>query len=527
MIAVVAVAAAGVAAGVAEANSGRDGGAASAGGSGRTATAVVVRTTLVNTVQVGGSIGYAGSYSIAAPSGAGGQEIAQQRLTVRQDEQALSADERAESDTASADSQQVAADGSDVSSDRSALAADRVQARKACAGAGVSSAACSQAQQNVVQDQTALRQARQQLTASEMAAKTDHDQDQAKVGADQTKLSGDRASLASLRATQAIGGTTYTWLPQPGQVIRQGQRVYAVSEEPVPLLYGPVPAYRPFYLGMSDGADVAELIRDLIRLGYGAGLARSDHYSAATAAAVARWQKALGVPATGEILLGAVVFEPGPIRVSSVTPAPGAAYGAGGGGAGGGSGGGTVLTATGTTPVVTVDLGVTQEYLVRPGDGVSVVLPDGTTTVGGRVQAVGSVASCPGGGSTGTGNGGTAGGGSPTGGSPCSSAGSNGGAGSNSSATVTVTITLDHPPRGAAFDQAPVNVNITSQRAANVLAVPVSALLALQGGGYAVQVVTGGTSHLVGVTTGLYSSTLVQVSGPRLAAGMRVEVPSS
>ena len=60
-----------------------------------------------------------------------------------------------------------------------------------------------------------------------------------------------------------------------------------------------------------------------------------------------------------------------------------------------------------------------------------------------------------------------------------------------------------------------------------MLAVPVNALLALQGGGFGVEVVTGGTSHLVGVTTGLYSNTLVQISGSGITAGMRVEVPSS
>ncbi len=92
---------------------------------------------------------------------------------------------------------------------------------------------------------------------------------------------------------------------------------------------------------------------------------------------------------------------------------------------------------------------------------------------------------------------------------------------------MTVTITLDKTPPGAALDQAPVNVNITSQRADNVLAVPVNALLALAGGGFGVQVMTGDTSRLVGVTTGLYSSTLVQVSGLGIRAGMRVEVPSS
>jgi hypothetical protein len=184
-----------------------------------------------------------------------------------------------------------------------------------------------------------------------------------------------------------------------------------------------------------------------------------------------------------------------------------------------------VLAASGTTPVVTVDLDVTQEYLVRPGDAVSVVLPSGTSTVGGRVASVGNVATCPGGSGTGTGSGASSNGG--TGGpSPCSAAGSNGGAGSNSPATVTVTITLDHALRGAGLDQAPVNVNITQQRADHVLAVPVNALLALRGGGYGVDVVTGrGAVRLTGVSTGLYTSSLVQVSGAGIRAGTRVEVP--
>jgi peptidoglycan hydrolase-like protein with peptidoglycan-binding domain len=301
------------------------------------------------------------------------------------------------------------------------------------------------------------------------------------------------------------GGGVYTWLPEPGAVIKQDQPLYSVGNVPVPLLYGSLPAYRQFDAGMSDGADVGQLTRDLIALGYGDGLTQSDHFSSATAAAVQRWQKALGLQATGEIPLGDAVFEPGPIRVTSVTPAVGTP-----------AGGGVVLTATSTTPVVVVDLDVSEEYLVKPGDTVTVVLPDGTTTVGGHIETVGTVAACPGGGGVGTG-----GGNGSAGQSPCSSTGS------NSSPTVTVTISLDSTPAGATFDQAPVNVNITTQTADHVLAVPVNALLALQGGGYGVDVVTGKTSHLVGVTTGLYSDTLVQVSGSGLTVGTLVEVPSS
>ena len=70
--------------------------ASSPGGPATTAT--VVRTNLINTVQVGGSIGYNGSYTVAAPSGASASTIAQDQQAVAADDQALSADEQAESD---------------------------------------------------------------------------------------------------------------------------------------------------------------------------------------------------------------------------------------------------------------------------------------------------------------------------------------------------------------------------------------------------------------------------------------------
>jgi peptidoglycan hydrolase-like protein with peptidoglycan-binding domain len=299
------------------------------------------------------------------------------------------------------------------------------------------------------------------------------------------------------------GGEVYTWLPEPGEVIKQDEPVYSVGDEPVPLLYGSIPAYRAFSVGMSDGADVGQLTHDLIALGYGAGLAQGNRYSSATAAAVQRWQSAVGLSATGEIPLGEVVFEPGPIRVTSVAPSVGAPAGSG-----------TVLTATGTTPIVVVDLGVSEEYLVRSGDAVTVVLPDGTTTVGGHIETVGTVATCPGGAGLGNGAG-------SADQSPCSSGGG------NATPTVTVTVTLDRTPPGAALDQAPVNVNITTQQAAHVLAVPVNALLALVGGGFGVEVVTGNTTRLVGVTTGMFDASLVQVSGSGITVGTRVEVPSS
>jgi len=148
---------------------------------------------------------------------------------------------------------------------------------------------------------------------------------------------------------------------------------------------------------------------------------------------------------------------------------------------------------------------------VKPGDAVSIVLPDGTSTVGGHIETVGNVATCPGASNDSADL------------SPCSSSGS----GTNSTPTVNVSITLDSPPTMATLDQAPVNVDVTTQRADDVLAVPVNALLALRSGGFGVDIVAGTTSHLVRVTTGLYSNTLVQISGSGIGVGARVEVPSS
>jgi Putative peptidoglycan binding domain len=528
IIAVAVLAAAAATAGVAMASGGSKDSPASSSGGGSLSTAAVVRTDLINTVQVGGSIGYNNSYTITAPSPgssstltADQQAVTSDQAAVPADQQTLAGDQQAATDGTGSGSQTTAADQADVTTDQSLLRTDQAKENYDCANTsstltGPETQACASDKTQVRTDQATLAAAQQKLAADQQSTRTSGDGARAKVAADQVKLHGDQAklandqtTLASLAATAANPGTTYTWLPKTGQVIKEDQAVYTVSSLPVPLLYGSIAAYRPFETGMSDGPDVGELTHDLISLGYGAGLTQSDHFTSATAAAVARWQHALGLPATGKILLGDVVFEPGPIRVTTVTPATGEAVG-------GASGGSTVLTATATTPVVTVALAVTQEYLVKPGDTVSVVLPDGTTTVGGQVETVGDVAVCPSGSSTGTGN-------SPADQSPCSSSGS----GSSSTPTVTVTISLDSTPPGATLDQAPVNVNITSQRADNVLAVPVNALLALAGGGYAVQVVTGSTSHLAAVTTGLYSSTLVQVSGAGITAGTLVEVPSS
>jgi hypothetical protein len=77
------------------------------------------------------------------------------------------------------------------------------------------------------------------------------------------------------------------------------------------------------------------------------------------------------------------------------------------------------------------------------------------------------------------------------------------------------------------LDAAPVNVGITTDSVKNVLAVPINALLALNDGGYAVEVDQGGSRHVVPVKTGLFddSDSLVEISGSGIDAGTNVVVP--
>jgi hypothetical protein len=93
-----------------------------------------------------------------------------------------------------------------------------------------------------------------------------------------------------------------------------------------------------------------------------------------------------------------------------------------------------------------------------------------------------------------------------------------------------VDVTPSHPVATGTWDQAPVQVGITTATVRGALVVPVTALLGQAGGGYAVEVVGGGArNHLVPVSLGLFDDAegLVQITGPGLAAGEEVVVPTT
>jgi hypothetical protein len=75
-----------------------------------------------------------------------------------------------------------------------------------------------------------------------------------------------------------------------------------------------------------------------------------------------------------------------------------------------------------------------------------------------------------------------------------------------------------------------VQVGITTTSVPNALVVPVTALLAQSGGGYAVEVVgAGARNHLVPVSLGLFDDAegVVQVTASGLVAGQEVVVPAT
>jgi peptidoglycan hydrolase-like protein with peptidoglycan-binding domain len=313
-----------------------------------------------------------------------------------------------------------------------------------------------------------------------------------------TVIRGSLSSRTSVNGTLTYAGShsvvnqaagTLTALPAVGDVIEPGEVLYRVDGDPVVLLEGNVPAYRTLVQGLS-GPDVRQLNADLVDLGYATGATldpASDVFGSETSRALRRLQARVGLEPTGVLLLGQAVFLPSGVRVTEVSGTSGTPA----------EQGGSVLSATSTARQVSVKLDAAQQGLVEVGDGVRITLPDGATTPG-EVSRVGTVATTP----------------SET---------------EDASPTIPVRVTLTHPGSIGQLDQAPVLVSITTDSVEDALVVPVTAIVGKSGGGYAVEVSSGGSRHLVPVELGLFDDVegMVQVTGSGLHEGDQVVVPSS
>ncbi|MEU6863523.1 peptidoglycan-binding protein [Streptomyces sp. NPDC046876] len=302
---------------------------------------------------------------------------------------------------------------------------------------------------------------------------------------------------AQERKLNVAGPGLLTWAASAGTTVERDGRLYDVGGRPVRLMYGTTPMYRQLRTG-DKGEDVKQLKRNLLALGYGTGLDPEDGtFTAGTATAVKRWQKAHGAAETGEVGKEDIAFASGPQRVqrgdTQVGDEPGP--------------GKPVLTLTGTERMVRFQLDAAKAGAARTGDPVTVTLPGGGTATG-RIDSVGSTA-----GPDGEGNG--------------SGSGSGGGGGGGGKPKVQITVTLDDAARINGPDRSPVSVRLTGETRKGVLSVPVNSLLALAGGGFGVQVVDNGTVREVPVELGMFGQGRVEVKGDALKEGMQVGVPAA
>jgi peptidoglycan hydrolase-like protein with peptidoglycan-binding domain len=285
---------------------------------------------------------------------------------------------------------------------------------------------------------------------------------------------------ADAAALLAGAAGVVTRLPEPGSVIRRGEALYRLDDEPAAwLLYGALPAWRDFSSGMTDGEDVRQLERNLRALGHDpdGDMTVDDDWDWATTAAVLRFQDERGLTEDGTLTRGEVVFRDGAARVGELRAAVAQSV----------APGAQIADLSTTRRVVTVDLEATRQSLAREGATVTVEMPGGRTARG-RIEAVGKVAEQP--------------------------------ADEDGVPTIEVTIGLrGRAARGRGFDQAPVDVGFEADRRRDVLVVPVTALIARAGGGFAVEREDGA---LIDVEPGAYSEDYVEVAGDGLREGLRV-----
>jgi peptidoglycan hydrolase-like protein with peptidoglycan-binding domain len=298
-----------------------------------------------------------------------------------------------------------------------------------------------------------------------------------------TQTEDGKLSYGDTTAVAARLAGTVTALPAAGAVVQRGQAIYRIDDAPVVLLYGALPSYRTLSEG-TEGADVKQFEENLSALGY-KGFTVDDTFSGTTATAVKKWQDALGLSETGTVEQGRVAYAAGPVRVDTlktavgVSPQPGA----------------DVLTYTGSSRVVIVDLDIADQRLARKDAAVTVGLPDGKAAPA-KIARTRTVID------TGSGQ------------------------SEDPTTKIEVTVSLDDEKAMDGLDQAVMDVKFTVAQRENVLTVPVAVLLALTEGGYGVQVVEGTATRILKVETGLFAGGQVEISGDGVAEGMTVGMPS-
>lgn len=276
---------------------------------------------------------------------------------------------------------------------------------------------------------------------------------------------------------------TVTGLPDIGSVLTAGQALFHVDNEPVVLLRGELPAWRSFEQGMTDGPDVRQLEQNLLDLGFLSGTP-SEKFNWLTQSAIKAWQKSLGLEQTGTIAVGDIVFVPSDVRVTEHVATVGDQAGP------------DLLTVTDTEKRVSASIETAQSELAVLGATVNLQLPDGTKTTG-TISSVGAPIEEE----------------TPMGGKTLK---------------IPIQVTPDDAAVVDSLNNITVTVVLTQVKRENALVLPVTALLAQPGGGFAVERVTGSGSKrktaTVPVELGVFADGQVEVTGGDLSEGDTVVV---
>ncbi|OPG09712.1 hypothetical protein B1R27_04775 [Streptomyces sp. GKU 895] len=287
---------------------------------------------------------------------------------------------------------------------------------------------------------------------------------------------------------KGTGQGVVTALPKPGARAVRGQALYRVDDRPVPVFFGATPFFRTLSKTGVRGHDVSVLGENLRALGYdtgpvGASRDDGEEFTPGLAAALKRWQHDTGQDATGTLVPGRAVVLPGAVRIDAVQAQVGDPADA------------PLLTYTSAAKSVTVPVEATDVGTIKAGAKAQITLPDGRSVMG-TVRALGRTVQ---------------------------GGGAQEAAAQTGPATVDVSVVPDRAADVGALDAAAVQVRFDTTARKGVLAVPVSALLALREGGYALQRPDG---TLVAVRTGMFAGGLVEVSGKGLAEGSKVVTAS-
>lgn len=278
-----------------------------------------------------------------------------------------------------------------------------------------------------------------------------------------------------------------TSLPAVGSLIGTGGTLYTVNTSPVILMSGAMPAWRDFATGMTKGEDVRQLESNLAAFGVFTGDVDTE-FTAKTADAIKKWQKNLGVEQTGTLSAKAILFSTEDLRVAELKTTVGTPV----------SDGTEMYQVSANSKVVTVNLKLSDQALAVPGAAVTVGLPTGTETAG-TVASVGV----------------------PT---------EQAGADDKAAKTVVLPVVITLADQAATGDlqRATVSVRFSSVQSGDLLTVPVEALVAIDDSSFAVEVPgkgKEGATTRIPVTTGIFASGRVAITGDGIAEGVKVMVP--